>query len=476
MKVLLVNTNQMKPAIAPIGLDYLADSLIAANHQTHLLDLSFSSDVPADIKDTISSFSPDVIGVTVRNTDDCYFSGGAFFLPEIKEIVCQLKEATDAPIVMGGVGFSVAPEQVLAFCGGDYGIAGEGESAFIHLLNALDTNSSLDKIPNLVWHVNGSVRRNPSVDVDLDTLPARRRMLPDNPRYYCEGGQAGFETKRGCNMACIYCADPVSKGRRVRLRSPELVVDELQALYDQGISYFHTCDCEFNIPGQHAKDVCQAIIDAGLGDKIHWYAYCSITPFDAEMASLMKHAGCAGIDFGADNGNNAILKGLGRNFTSSDLAETARLCHEYDIAFMYDLLIGGPGDTRESVRETLDLMQQIDADCVGVSMGVRIYEGTGMAEFIRSQGSMSDNPNLYGAKKDNLHFLRPVFYISPDLGDGIIGYMHSLVGEDTRFFLPSNEEVDNNYNYNANTVLVNAIANGERGAYWDMLRKKVRSK
>jgi len=476
MNILLVNTNRMKPAIAPIGLDYLAESLLAVNHQINLLDLCFSEDISADINHAVSNFSPDVIGVTVRNTDDCYFSGGAFFLPEIKEIVSQLKAASDALIVMGGVGFSVAPEKVLEFCGGDYGIAGEGESAFVCLLKALGTGSSLSSVPGLVWYENGCIRRNPSVDVDLDTFPARKRTLPDNPRYYREGGQAGFETKRGCNMNCIYCADPVSKGRHIRLRSPELVVEELRALFNQGISYFHTCDCEFNIPGQHAKDVCQGIINAGLSDKIHWYAYCSITPFDSELAALMKLAGCAGIDFGADSGSDVILKRLGRNFTSSDLAETARLCHEYNIAFMYDLLIGGPNDTRESVGETLELMQRIDADCVGVSMGVRIYEGTGMAEFIRSQGNMSTNPNLYGAKENNPHFLRPVFYISPNLGEGIIGYMHSLVGNDTRFFLPGNEEVDNNYNYNANTVLVNAIAKGERGAYWDMLRKKVRSK
>ena len=134
----------------------------------------------------------------------------------------------------------------------------------------------------------------------------------------------------------------------------------------------------------------------------------------------------------------------------------------------------GPGETRDTVRETLDLMQRIDADCVGVSMGVRVYEGTQMADFIRAQGEMRENPDLYGAKVDNPDFLKPVFYISPALGEGIVRYMHELVGNDARFFLPSNEEADNNYNYNANAVLVNAISAGERGAYWDMLRKRRR--
>ena len=71
MKVLLVNTNRMKPAIAPLGLDYLADSLAAAGHQPQLLDLCFVEDLPTAIPPAVAEFAPDAIGVTVRNTDDC---------------------------------------------------------------------------------------------------------------------------------------------------------------------------------------------------------------------------------------------------------------------------------------------------------------------------------------------------------------------------------------------------------------------
>lgn len=471
MRVLLVNTNRMKPSIAPIGLDYLADSVIAAGHEPRLLDLCFSTDIPADVSSTVRGFRPDVIGVTVRNTDDCYFSGGAFFVPEIKETIELLRRSSDAPVVLGGVGFSVAPIAVMEFCGADYGVAGEGERGFVAFLDAWRRRSGLEHVPNLLWRDGGSIRRNAAVHTDLDSLPARTRSFPDNARYFREGGQAGFETKRGCNMNCVYCADPVSKGRHVRLRSPKLVADELKALLAQGIDHFHTCDCEFNIPGDHAKDVCRAIIDAGIGDRIRWYAYCSVTPFDAEMADLSKRAGCAGVDFGADSGSDEMLRRLGRGFLSEDLARTADLCHRYGITFMYDLLLGGPGDTKESVRESIEFMRHIDADCVGLAMGMRIYDGTSVAQVIRAEGDPARNPNLYGAKEDNPFFLKPVFYIAPELGAGIVEYVREVVGDDTRFFLPSNEEVESNYNYNDNTVLVNAIRDGARGAYWDILRR-----
>ena len=137
MKVLLVNTNRMKPAIAPIGLDYLADSLISAGHEPRLLDLCFSDDVMRDVEGAVREHAPDAVGATVRNTDDCYFASGAFFLPGIRDIVSSLHRRCGSPVVLGGVGYSVMPEAVVEFCGADFGIAGEGEEAFVRLLGAL---------------------------------------------------------------------------------------------------------------------------------------------------------------------------------------------------------------------------------------------------------------------------------------------------------------------------------------------------
>lgn len=471
MRVLLVNTNRMKPAIAPIGLDYLADSLAAAGHETRLLDLCFSENVLADLESTVRDFSARVIGVSVRNTDDCYFSGGAFFLPEVREVICTLKKLTDAPVVLGGVGFSVTPEAVMNYCEADYGIAGEGELAFVEFLAAFEQGIGHENVPGLLWRVNGIIRRNPQRDADLGLLPPRTRSFVDNARYFREGGQAGFETKRGCNMDCIYCADPVSKGRRIRLLPPAAVVAELQALLSQGIDCFHTCDCEFNIPMEHAKAVCREIIRAGLGEKIRWYAYCSPAPFDDELAGLARRAGCAGIDFGADSGSNAMLARLGRHFSREDLVRTAGLCRAHGITFMYDLLLGGPGETRQTVRETIELMRQINADCVGLSMGVRVYEGTPLARSVRESGTAASSAAIHGAKDDNPGFLRPVFYVSPELGTELVDYVRGLVGSDERFFLPCAEPAESNYNYSDNKLLVDAIAEGARGAYWDILRR-----
>ena len=223
LRILLVNTNRMKPAIAPIGLDYLADSVMAAGHEARLLDLCFSDNIEADIAASVRDFAPDVIGITIRNTDTCYFTGDGFFLPEIKDEIQAFRRVSDAPIVLGGVGFSVAPAAAMEFCGADYGIAGEGEAAFVEFLAGLRGECGLHEVPGLLFRHGGGIHRNEPAFTDMDALAPRTRSFVDNPLYFQKGGQAGFETKRGCNMSCIYCADPVAKGRHVRLRSPKLV-------------------------------------------------------------------------------------------------------------------------------------------------------------------------------------------------------------------------------------------------------------
>ncbi|MDH7602886.1 MAG: radical SAM protein [Armatimonadota bacterium] len=471
MNVLLVNTNRIRPPIAPIGLDYLADAVVEDGHGVRVLDLCFEDDVESAVLKQLRDFEPHVIGVTVRNTDDCYFTGAAFFLPDVKRVVEILRAHSDAPIVLGGVGFSVAPEAVLQFVGADFGVVGSAEDSFLLLLRSLQNGRDLSTVPNLVVNRKGLVRRTASRIFEAECVRSRSRMHVDNVRYFREGGQAGFETKRGCNKSCVYCADPVAKGRTLRLRPPKSVVSEIKALLARGIDHFHTCDSEFNIPADHAKDVCREIIDSGLGDRIRWYAYCSVTPFDREMALLLRRAGCVGIDFGVDSGVDRMLRNLGREYTVDDIEQAARLCREQGIVFMFDLLLGGPGETKETIRETIEVMRRINPDCVGVSTGVRVYQGTRMADLVCSLPDAVRESSLHGDVESSPLFLKPVFYISPEIGADIVAYTQTLIGDDPRFFIASTEASQSNYNYNENAVLIEAIRSGARGAYWDILRR-----
>ncbi len=472
--LLLINANRTQPLIAPLAIDYLADAVcqqLPTGFELAFLDLCLSSDVQADL-DAHFQRAPGLVGITFRNTDDCFMASGASFLPELRQLVSDIRARFAGPIVLGGCGFSIMPEAILDYCGLSWGVAGDGEWALAELMTAVRKGiGDPTRIRGVVYRAqDGHFRRVPPRPNPFGALPAFRRSLVENAKYFREGGQIGIETKRGCRQGCIYCADPLSKGTTPRLRPPHKVADELQSLLEQGVDVLHLCDSEFNLPPKHAHAVCAELIRRGLGEHIKWYTYASPKPFDEHLAESMRAAGCVGIDFGVDSGDAQMLARLGRDFGPEDLQPAARACRKAGLLFMFDLLLGGPGETRESVARTIELMQSIQPDRVGVSLGVRLYPGAALAQEILRAGPLAGNPNLRGATQDNDSLLMPVFYVSQALGEAPEQYLGSLVADDQRFFLPGAAgEAD--YNYNQNQILVEAIARGHRGAYWDILRR-----
>jgi radical SAM superfamily enzyme YgiQ (UPF0313 family) len=469
-KVLLINPNQMKPPVAPLALDYLAHALRQNHFGVDILDLCFSADAAQAIDGYLARNSPVAIGITLRNIDDSFMASQDFFVPGLKEITDHLKTRTSAPLILGGSGFSVMPEVILSYCDVDLGLWGEGEYSLPLLIAKIATNQEWRDVPGLVYRSDQGSHRNKPKYLKLSEFTPERDAL-DNRRYFVEGGMGAVEDKRGCAKGCIYCADPLGKGKQVRLRTPDSVADEIGRLLELGIDHFHFCDSEFNIPEAHAREVCLKLIERGLGNKVRWYAYLSPAPFSDELANLCQRAGCAGIDFGADSGNDSVLRKLGRDFTGDDLRRTADACHRQGIVFMYDLLLGGPGESKKSLRETIELMKRLSPSRVGATMGIRIFAQTKLATLVQRQGPLTENPNLHGTVEGNDNFFAPLFYLSSALGPDAQGYLSDLIAGDERFFFGATGDADQNYNYNENTILVNAIKAGYRGAFWDILRR-----
>lgn len=475
-RVVLINSNRMKPPIAPIGLDYVGTALEDQGYDVLLADLNFVQDIGKELDSALEQ-EPLAVGVSVRNIDDSYLASSAFFLDEVKDLVAQIRARTSAPIIFGGVGFSIAPTEALRYCEGDYAIRGDGEQVLPQLLHCIEHNLEPSGIAGVVFRSDGTVHPGlPPAFFELNRYPLSSRSLVDNARYFREGGQANIESKRGCPCGCVYCADPISKGRRQRLRNPSMVVAEIRALLQQGCDCLHFCDCEFNVPTHHAAQLCQAILDEGLSERISWYCYAIPLGMDRELVSLMKRAGCRGINFGVDHTVDSMLERLGREFRKTDVARVVECCKSEGVAVMLDLLLGAPGETVETVKETLGFIKNLEPDCVGVNAGIRIYAGTPFAQELLRSGSLENNPNVLGATADNPGLLRPVFYLDAEIRGKLGGVMADVLGDDPRFFIGTNEPVDSNYNYNDNALLVEAIQKGARGAYWDILRQMRRER
>ena len=412
----LINTNIMTPPIAPVGLDYIASVTNSLGVKTEILDLSGEPDKQFGIKKFFSNKNPSLVGLSFRNIDDCFWPSAKTFLPDLKTCVEKVKAVTDAPIVLGGVGFSILAERILRYSGADFGIHGDGEYATAALYRQETGGKKFNEVPGLLWRNGKEIVTNPPAWPAQISIETKRDAI-DNVTYFRLGGQIGVETKRGCNRNCLYCADPIAKGRLTRVRNPKEIAAEVSALVEKGIDVFHICDCEFNIPPQHAFAVCDELIRTGLNKKIKWYVYLSTVPFSNELAEIMKKAGCVGINFTGDSASTKMLKTYRQMHLKSDIALAVKYCRQNNIKVMIDLLLGGPGETAETVKETIDFIKSVNPDCAGASLGVRIYPGTEMEKTVLSQGNLERNPNIKRKYQGQADFLFPTFYISHLLGE-----------------------------------------------------------
>ena len=464
--ILLINTNVARPPVSPVGLEYVGEALVGARAPVQVLDLAFETDWKAALARELTGSYPLAVCLSVRNTDDSSFVTRKSFLPWISEVVTEVRQLTQAFVLLGGVGFSIMPEAILKLTKADAGIAGDGEEVVLALTRCLMNGEDFSHLPNIVYWHKGNVIHNPRIDTDLQHLPGTRRRLFDNKRYEQIGAMVGIETKRGCSQQCIFCADRLAKGSLMRLRPPLMVVQEFQDLLAQGVSWFHLCDSEFNLPIEHAKEVCHAVIQAGLGDRLRWYCYCSPVPFDRELASLMKRAGCAGINFGVDSLHDAQLRRLGRTHSTGDINQLVQLLKEEGLNYMFDLLIGCPGETEETVRVTIEKVKELDVPLAGIAAGIRVYPGTPLGKAIVN-GSIRG-----GLHPDTGHeFYKPCFYLSPYLGNDASALINELVAGDQRFLVLSSPAEEGSYNYADDEALCQLIRGGARGAYWDIIRR-----
>ena len=473
----LVNTNRMMPPIAPIGVDYVAGAARRAGLEVEVLDLGLAADPAAALAGCFQQHRPELVGLSFRNVDDCFWPGGAWFVPELCATIAAIRTVCDAPIVLGGVGYSIFARQLVERLGTEFGIRGDGEEAVVALVHELRGGRRFGRVPGLVWRDQGVLRENPPAWPPEFSVPTGRDAV-DNATYFRRGGQLGVETRRGCDRQCAYCADPLAKGPSTRLRDPAEVAAEVESLLAQGVDVLHLCDSEFNLPPDHARAVCAELIRRGLGERVRWYAYLAVVPFDAELAGLMRRAGCAGINFTGDSASEALLQAYCQPHRREGLAEAVRSCRRHRIAVMIDLLLGGPGETPDTVAETLQFLRRIDPDCAGAALGIRLYPGTPMAQRLAAEKALDDPRAIHRRYAGPIDLVQPTFYVSPALGERPARLIRELIAGDPRFFEPADPEPQAadaapgaNYNYNENRPLAEAIAAGARGAYWDILRR-----
>jgi radical SAM superfamily enzyme YgiQ (UPF0313 family) len=409
MKILIISANKERQPypVAPIGASYVAGALKREGHYARILDLCFEENPEAAIRNVVSEFHPDTIGLSIRNIDNLTYGKSVNYMPAIKGVVETVKQTTSAVIVAGGSGFSIFPEETLRYLGLDTGIVGEGEQAFVRYVEACQNGGSLDSISNLCRVRNGHFTINQIHSSSIFSMPDRSFL--DNTKYMELGGMGNIQTKRGCPFSCTYCTYPAIEGCELRVRDAAEVADELKDAYKwDGIDYFFFVDDIFNFPEEHAMAVCEEMIRCDI--KVAWT--CFATPFgmSREMAALMKMAGCKGVEFGTDAGSGKTLAALGKRFTPDDIAYASECCRSVDLPHAHYIIMGGPGEDTTTMEETFSLFERVKPTAVIALIGVRIYPNTPLRQLAVEDGIIQG--------KDSL--LNPAFYLTRAMDSGTL--------------------------------------------------------
>jgi radical SAM superfamily enzyme YgiQ (UPF0313 family) len=472
--VVLINPDREKPLTAPLPLDYLAAALEHNGYEPELLDLAFESDWYAATSQAVAKRDILAIIILVRHLDDGLYNSQTYFLPKSKTLVEYLRSKTKSPIILVGGAYTLVPEELLRFCNADFGVAGDPEEAVPQLLDALRDDGDFSHVPNIGWIDNREFRQHPVEPANLCSDWSMQRGFIDNVRYFSEGGVTRFETKRGCGLREIYSTEAITRGETIRLRDPEQVAQEIENLADEGIYSLAADDTHFNQPRDHAMDVCAALTARGLRDRVRWYATCTPRTFDKELAEAMAAAGCQGIHLRVDSGDNEQLERLGHTHTPDDVMNITEIARQADILTLLEVVIGGPGESRDSIDRTISMLKASNPDMVSVQYGLRVYPYTPLGHLVAQITPLRDNFHLRGAIYNNDKLLRPVFYIESLLGRGVEEFMEELIDHDPKYLFPFRKDMDKTYNYNDPTILTEAILHeGHRGAHWDIWRRLI---
>ena len=399
MKVLLVSANTLREPypVYPLGLDYVAGA-IAANHQVQIVDMN-SLDGYESLAATIKEFSPDVIGLSLRNIDNTDTTDPRGFIGQYRTIVDVIRKHSDARLIIGGSGFTIFPAETMKALEADYGVIGEGERLPL-LLNAIEKRKDAGTIPGVV------------IPETHKTIPEpwggkiTRRINPNpaNLQFYLRnGGMLNLQTKRGCHFKCVYCTYPHIEGHHLRLMEPEETAAAALKLQTSGAKYFFITDSVFNADNSHSLAVARAFKKNGVS--IPWGAFFAPLKHPEDYFRIMADAGLTHVEFGTDSLSNSVLASYRKPFRDQQVFKIHQAASDAGLYVAHYFLLGGPGETPQTLKETLSGTGHLDNSALFFFCGMRIYPGTTLYDIAVKEGQVVEGRSI----------LEPVFYHSPHI-------------------------------------------------------------
>ncbi|MBN2159993.1 MAG: radical SAM protein [Spirochaetes bacterium] len=330
----------------PFGLMSLAAYLIQNGADVLIEDYIVNPYSRGRIKRIIGDFKPDMIGATAVTMN---VKGALAILGECRE------ESPGSLIVMGGPHVSFDAQEILAenlFL--DAIVRGEGEMTTVELLGNLENREAFSRIRGLSYRDGAEIAHNEKRDFiqDINVLPYPARHLVQLSKYKALGFPLNMITSRGCPYECIFCVGSKMVGRRVRYYDIQRVADEFEMLSKQGFRQINIVDDLFTSNKRRCIQICEEIMRRGI--RHDWTAFARVDTVNRELLEVMKAAGCTMLCFGIESGVQEILDRIKKKITLEKIEKAIRLCSEVGVVPMASYIMGLPGETPETVRQTME--------------------------------------------------------------------------------------------------------------------------
>ncbi len=345
MKVLLTQgyLHGSETPVYPLGLSCLAACL--EKHDLTIYDPNIEPEALSGLVKVVREKIPEVIGFSLRNIDSTNKRDVVFYYDMFRDMVSKVCAVAppDCITVVGGSGFSMFAREIFQDLPSiQFGIYREGETTFPLLLDNLEDPA---KIPGLFYRENKSIRfTGPASQTAPETIALTSLVHLDPASYKRYEDSVGIETKRGCNLNCIYCIYGFLNGKKIRLRPPGAVVDDIERVLQSGCTRFTFVDSAFNYPQTHAEKICLELRRRKL--QVAWSAWFHEQLLTESFVELCIETGCDKFIFSPDGFSDTTLQQLGKSFTKADILRCFKIMKKFDnIDICYNFFKNPPGNS-----------------------------------------------------------------------------------------------------------------------------------
>ena len=379
MKVLFVNPPQtaskykfMGVIAPPLGIAYMAGVLQENNIDVEILDASAEDMDFKDVEKELLKRKPDLVALTALTPT----------IGRALETAQVVKETLpDSIVVMGGYHPTFNFIETLEDENVDIVIRGEGEYIMLNLVQALENQSSLHDVKGIVFEDKNSkeIVVNPEAPLiqDLDELPFPALNLLPMKKYRLldmDTHMTTMITTRGCPMQCSFCSSAAMHGKKIRERSVENIVDEIEYLktnYD--IDTIAFMDDTFTLKKRKVMAICDEILKRNI--EIMWGCTSRVDTLDEKLLKKLKEAGCITIFIGVESADQQQLDNMCKNTTIAKIENAFKIAHKLKIRTIASVALGMPGDTKEIMNKTVKFVHKLKPNYAIYSLATP-YPGT----------------------------------------------------------------------------------------------------